>query len=345
MQEVVKKEIVKLLDIGIIYLIADSPWVSPIHCVPKKDGITVVTNENDELVPTRTVMGKGTKNVDADHLSQIENEKTSDDSEVDDNFPGETFMEINTKNEPWFADFENYLVADIIPKGMTYNKRTNSSLTSNTISGRNPIFSTYVLTFYYGCGERYFGENSFYGLLIPYLLSSSLFIWLIEAIFSRAIDFPVDLGIVEFSDWIAFFLGGIRNHLIPFQASFGVGCFIEIPWSLVVLGKDELPSNVGLDFQARLDVGRMYSGHLEANVLVTKLTTGRLVNGSSCDGIDMVVKNFDLEPKDIIAEFYGPSQWKELSKEMSSKILPYGDGSCWKMFKPIASLIAKGKLK
>ncbi|GJX62663.1 hypothetical protein Tco_0295563 [Tanacetum coccineum] len=55
--EVVKKEIVKLLDTGIIYPIADSPWVSPIHCVPKKGGITVVTNENDELVPTRTVTG------------------------------------------------------------------------------------------------------------------------------------------------------------------------------------------------------------------------------------------------------------------------------------------------
>nr|GEU42852.1 zinc finger, CCHC-type [Tanacetum cinerariifolium] len=55
MQEVIKKQIVKLLDIGIIYLIADSPWVSPIHCVPKKGGITIVTNKNDELVPTRTV--------------------------------------------------------------------------------------------------------------------------------------------------------------------------------------------------------------------------------------------------------------------------------------------------
>ncbi|GJT04209.1 reverse transcriptase domain-containing protein [Tanacetum coccineum] len=57
MQEVVKKEIVKLLDTSIIYPIADSPWVSPIHCVPKKGGITVVTNKNDELVPTRTVTG------------------------------------------------------------------------------------------------------------------------------------------------------------------------------------------------------------------------------------------------------------------------------------------------
>ncbi|GJX15652.1 reverse transcriptase domain-containing protein [Tanacetum coccineum] len=55
--EVVKKEIMKLLDTGIIYPIADSPWVSPIHCVPKKGGITVVTNENDELVPTRTITG------------------------------------------------------------------------------------------------------------------------------------------------------------------------------------------------------------------------------------------------------------------------------------------------
>ncbi|GJT89746.1 reverse transcriptase domain-containing protein [Tanacetum coccineum] len=57
MQEVVKKEIVKLLDTGIIYPIADSPWGSHIHCVQKKGGITVVTNENDELVPTRTVTG------------------------------------------------------------------------------------------------------------------------------------------------------------------------------------------------------------------------------------------------------------------------------------------------
>ncbi|GKA29804.1 reverse transcriptase domain-containing protein [Tanacetum coccineum] len=279
MQEVVKKEIMKLLDTGIIYPIADSPWVSPIHCVPKKGGITVVTNKNDELVPTRTITGwrlieesvkvfmddfsifensfdtclnnldkmlqrckdahlvlnwknvtswsnnefvlrtqdyeksrpltkmlekdtpfefngecqkafeslkekltcapviffafdkfrsylilsktivhtdhsalkhlfkkqdakprlirwilllqefdieikdrKGTENVAADHLSRIKNDETSDDSEVDDNFPRETLMEINI-NEPWFADFANYLVGNIIPKGMTYQQK------------------------------------------------------------------------------------------------------------------------------------------------------------------------------------------------------------------------------
>ncbi|GKA89171.1 hypothetical protein Tco_0810983 [Tanacetum coccineum] len=48
---------------------------------------------------------------------------------------------------------------------------------------------------------------------------------------------------------------------------------------------------------------------------------------------------------DIVAEFCIPSRWKELSKETSSKLLLCGDGSCWKTFKPIASLIAKGKLK
>nr|GEV15342.1 reverse transcriptase domain-containing protein [Tanacetum cinerariifolium] len=55
MQEVVKKEIMKLLDTGIIYPIPDSPWDSPIYYVSKKGGITVVTNKNDDLVPTRTV--------------------------------------------------------------------------------------------------------------------------------------------------------------------------------------------------------------------------------------------------------------------------------------------------
>nr|GEX84029.1 hypothetical protein [Tanacetum cinerariifolium] len=57
MQEVVKKKIVKLLDTSIIYPIANSPSVSHIHCVPKKGGIIVVTNENDEIIPTRTITG------------------------------------------------------------------------------------------------------------------------------------------------------------------------------------------------------------------------------------------------------------------------------------------------
>ncbi|KAK1602727.1 hypothetical protein QYE76_008208 [Lolium multiflorum] len=32
-------------------------WVSPVHCVPKKGGMTVVPNDNDELIPQRVVVG------------------------------------------------------------------------------------------------------------------------------------------------------------------------------------------------------------------------------------------------------------------------------------------------
>ncbi|GJZ35388.1 hypothetical protein Tco_0581205 [Tanacetum coccineum] len=142
MQKVVKKVIVKLLDTDIIYPIANSPWVSPIHCVPKKGGITIVINENDELVPTRTItswrmlilslIGKNvtswskkelcsdTRNsmlqtrykmnrkVACRSLIPKSNDETSDDSEVDDNFPGETLMEINTISETLVPqDFAN----------------------------------------------------------------------------------------------------------------------------------------------------------------------------------------------------------------------------------------------
>ncbi|GJV85750.1 reverse transcriptase domain-containing protein [Tanacetum coccineum] len=55
--EVIKKEVLKLIDAGMIYPIFDSPWVSPVHCVPKKGGITVVTNEKNELILTRLVTG------------------------------------------------------------------------------------------------------------------------------------------------------------------------------------------------------------------------------------------------------------------------------------------------
>ncbi|XP_057500991.1 uncharacterized protein LOC130785012 [Actinidia eriantha] len=57
MKEVVKKEVIKLLDAGIIYPISDSKWVNPTQVVPKKSGITVVENESGELVPQRFTTG------------------------------------------------------------------------------------------------------------------------------------------------------------------------------------------------------------------------------------------------------------------------------------------------
>ncbi|GJQ90493.1 hypothetical protein Tco_0001632 [Tanacetum coccineum] len=55
--KVIKKEVIKHLDAELIYPISDSPWVSPVHYVPKKGGMTVVENEDNELNPTRLVTG------------------------------------------------------------------------------------------------------------------------------------------------------------------------------------------------------------------------------------------------------------------------------------------------
>jgi hypothetical protein len=57
MKEVVRNEVIKLLDNGIIYPISNSKWVSPTQVVPKKFGITMITNEKNELIPTRTIIG------------------------------------------------------------------------------------------------------------------------------------------------------------------------------------------------------------------------------------------------------------------------------------------------
>ena len=57
MKEVVRKEVLNWLNAGFIYAISDSPWVSPVHVVPKKGGFTVIRNDRNELIPTRTVTG------------------------------------------------------------------------------------------------------------------------------------------------------------------------------------------------------------------------------------------------------------------------------------------------
>nr|GEX34818.1 hypothetical protein [Tanacetum cinerariifolium] len=111
-------------------------------------------------------------------------------------------------------------------------------------------------------------------------------------------------------------------------------------------------------------------------VLIADFATGDAVNLALKVKRDMIVENLDLDPKinvmmrdflkqvlktspcfgekftlmllehkDVISEFRSPSRWKELTNETGSKILPSGDGSCRKTFKPITILIAKGKWK
>ncbi|GJT20387.1 reverse transcriptase domain-containing protein [Tanacetum coccineum] len=82
-QDVVKIEIVKLFDSGLIFTISDTPWVIPIHVVSKKGGMTVVLNDNNELIPTRTVTGW----------------------------------------RPWYVDYMNYLVGKVVPPKWSSERR------------------------------------------------------------------------------------------------------------------------------------------------------------------------------------------------------------------------------
>ena len=82
MREVVKKEVLKLLDARIIYPVPHSEWVSPIQVVPKKGGMMVVENSKNELIPQRTITGwrmcidyrklnKATKMITSHYLSSM----------------------------------------------------------------------------------------------------------------------------------------------------------------------------------------------------------------------------------------------------------------------------------
>ncbi|XLU49898.1 hypothetical protein S245_044712, partial [Arachis hypogaea] len=51
--EVVKNEVTWLLEANIIYPISDSEWISPVHVVPKKSGVTTIKNESGELITTQ----------------------------------------------------------------------------------------------------------------------------------------------------------------------------------------------------------------------------------------------------------------------------------------------------
>jgi len=57
MKEEVRKEVLKLLEAGLIYPNSDSSWVSPVQVLSKKGGMTVVKNDRDELIPIRTIIG------------------------------------------------------------------------------------------------------------------------------------------------------------------------------------------------------------------------------------------------------------------------------------------------
>ncbi|KAL4271777.1 hypothetical protein GQ457_13G016270 [Hibiscus cannabinus] len=133
MKKVVMKEIIKWLDAGIIYPISDISLVSPVQCVPKKGGKTVVTNEANELLPTRTVTGwricmdyrklnKATKKDAKPRLIRLENKSDLDSkSEIKENFPDEKILFATTI--PWYADIVNFLVSGVLPHELSSQGR------------------------------------------------------------------------------------------------------------------------------------------------------------------------------------------------------------------------------
>nr|GEY58227.1 reverse transcriptase domain-containing protein [Tanacetum cinerariifolium] len=66
--DVIKQEVIKLLDAGLIYPISVSPWVIPVHCVPNRGGFTVVENEDNELIPTVSINSKANSSTRKDHF-------------------------------------------------------------------------------------------------------------------------------------------------------------------------------------------------------------------------------------------------------------------------------------
>ena len=57
MKEVVRKEVLKWLDAGVIYPISENAWVSPVQVMSKKGGTTVIKTKNNILLPSRTTTG------------------------------------------------------------------------------------------------------------------------------------------------------------------------------------------------------------------------------------------------------------------------------------------------
>nr|GFA35713.1 reverse transcriptase domain-containing protein [Tanacetum cinerariifolium] len=111
--DVIKKEVEKLLDARLIYSISDSPWVSPVHCIPKKCGFIIVRNVENELIPTCLVTGWRTMEVFMDEFSVIGNSF-------------ETYLSRLDKmlqSASWFADFANYHTGNFVIKGISSQQK------------------------------------------------------------------------------------------------------------------------------------------------------------------------------------------------------------------------------
>nr|GEV06614.1 reverse transcriptase domain-containing protein [Tanacetum cinerariifolium] len=147
--DVIKNEVLKLLDAGLIYLIYNSPWEKSHFMVKEgivlghkisKEGIEVDKAKVDVIAklphPTtvkeftfKVIDTKGAKNLPpTDHLSQLENphQNVLDPKEINESFPLETLNMVSSRGNsstPWFSDFANYHARNFIVRGMSSQQK------------------------------------------------------------------------------------------------------------------------------------------------------------------------------------------------------------------------------
>ncbi|XP_013632903.1 PREDICTED: uncharacterized protein LOC106338484 [Brassica oleracea var. oleracea] len=130
--DVVKKEILKLLDAGVIYPISDSKWVSPVHVVTKKGEITVVKNDKNELIPTRKITG---------HRMFIDCRKLNSASRKD-HFPLPFIDQMLERlaNHPYYCFLDGYSGFFQIPKHPNDQEKTTLTCPYGTFAYRRMLF-------------------------------------------------------------------------------------------------------------------------------------------------------------------------------------------------------------
>nr|GEZ96314.1 hypothetical protein [Tanacetum cinerariifolium] len=115
--DVIKNEVLKLLDAGLIYPISDSPWKD--SKVRLLRWVLLLQEFTFKVIGT-----KGAENLTADHLSRLESPHRNvlDPKEINELFPLETLNLVSShgnSSTPWFADFANYHAGNFVVKGMS----------------------------------------------------------------------------------------------------------------------------------------------------------------------------------------------------------------------------------